>query len=163
MKGTIILSLILIVGLCILSNLLVCIRFQRWYTANVSLPQKYPFKRGTIHGLDYLRQFPHLRPQTGVYSRLLRLRSAATMAVHHFFQNRGFINVHTPIITSSDCEGAGELFEITVSFKNFHSPLKIFTKDKIFTSLLGQQRRKRCFFLLTPFLRCQANCMLRPS
>ncbi|CAI8051683.1 Probable asparagine--tRNA ligase, mitochondrial [Geodia barretti] len=78
-------------------------------------PKKYPFKRGKIHGVEYLRQFPHLRPQTGVFSRVLRLRSAATMAVHRFFQDRGFINFHTPIISSSDCEGAGELFEIRPS------------------------------------------------
>ena len=77
--------------------------------------QDYPFARGKIHGLEYVRKFPHLRAQTGVFSRVLRLRNSATMAIHNFFQGRGFIHVHTPVITSSDCEGAGELFEIRVS------------------------------------------------
>ena len=86
-----------------------------YYSFTFLILQEYPFKRGEVHGMEYLRRFPHLRPKTGVFSRLLRLRNAATMAVHRFFQDRGFVNVHTPIITSSDCEGAGELFEIRVS------------------------------------------------
>ena len=92
-----------------------CLGCILWLTILVVSVQDYPFARGKIHGLEYVRKFPHLRAQTGVFSRVLRLRNSATMAIHNFFQGRGFIHVHTPVITSSDCEGAGELFEIRVS------------------------------------------------
>ena len=77
--------------------------------------QEYPFKARKRHGLDYIRQFPHLRARTNSFSSLLRIRHTAAMAVHDFFQKENFIQVHTPILTSSDCEGAGDLFEVRVS------------------------------------------------
>lgn len=76
--------------------------------------QAYPFKSRKRHGPDYTRQFPHLRARTKVFSSLLRIRNTATMAIHQFLQERGFVQVHTPVITSCDCEGAGDLFRVTV-------------------------------------------------
>ncbi|XP_053725977.1 probable asparagine--tRNA ligase, mitochondrial [Synchiropus splendidus] len=75
-------------------------------------PVDFPFKIKERHGLPYLRQFPHLRCRTKVFSALLRLRSEASAAMHAFFRDNGFLQIHTPIITSNDCEGAGELFQV---------------------------------------------------
>ena len=75
-------------------------------------PEKYPLqKKG--HTLEFLREIGHLRPRTNTYGAVFRLRNILAHAIHEFFQSRGFIWVHTPIITSSDCEGAGELFTVT--------------------------------------------------
>jgi asparaginyl-tRNA synthetase len=75
-------------------------------------PEKYPLqKKG--HTLEFLREIGHLRPRTNTYGAVFRLRNILAAAVHDFFQSRGFVWVHTPIITSSDCEGAGELFSVT--------------------------------------------------
>lgn len=65
------------------------------------------------HSLEYLRTIAHLRPRTNTFSAVFRIRSLAAYAIHKFFQDRGFVYVHTPIITSSDAEGAGEMFRIT--------------------------------------------------
>lgn len=69
-----------------------------------------PKKRHTI---EYLREKMHLRPRTTLIGIVARLRSSLSIATHDFFQKRGFLYVHTPIITSSDCEGAGEMFQVT--------------------------------------------------
>jgi asparaginyl-tRNA synthetase len=75
-------------------------------------PEKYPLqKKG--HTLEFLREIAHLRPRTNTYGAVFRLRNVLADAIHEFFQKRGFIWVHTPIITASDCEGAGELFTVT--------------------------------------------------
>ncbi|MDH4232533.1 MAG: asparagine--tRNA ligase [Nitrospirota bacterium] len=75
-------------------------------------PEKYPLqKKG--HTLEFLREIGHLRPRTNTYGAVFRLRNILASAVHDFFQSRGFAWVHTPIITASDCEGAGELFSVT--------------------------------------------------
>ncbi len=65
------------------------------------------------HSFEFLRTIAHLRPRTNVYGAVFRVRSQLAHAVHLFFQERGFINVHTPIITANDCEGAGEMFRVT--------------------------------------------------
>ena len=65
------------------------------------------------HSAEFLRTIQHLRPRTNLFSAAFRVRSAAAYAIHEFFQQRGFIYVHTPIITGSDCEGAGEMFQVT--------------------------------------------------
>lgn len=62
---------------------------------------------------EYLRTIQHLRPRTNLFKAIFRVRSVAAYAIHEFFQNRGFLYVHTPIITASDCEGAGEMFTVT--------------------------------------------------
>lgn len=65
------------------------------------------------HSLEYLRTIAHLRPRSNTFSAVFRIRSIAAYAIHKFFQERGFVYVHTPIITGSDCEGAGEMFRVT--------------------------------------------------
>jgi asparaginyl-tRNA synthetase len=75
-------------------------------------PLTYPLqKKG--HTLEFLREIGHLRPRTNTLGAVFRVRNILAAAVHEFFQSRGFIWVHTPIITASDCEGAGELFTVT--------------------------------------------------
>ena len=65
------------------------------------------------HSFEYLRTIAHLRPRTNTFSAVFRVRSMIAYAIHQFFQERGFVYVHTPIITASDCEGAGEMFQVT--------------------------------------------------
>ena len=65
------------------------------------------------HSLEFLREIAHLRPRTNTFSAVFRVRSVVSQAIHEFFANEGFIYVHTPIITGSDCEGAGEMFQVT--------------------------------------------------
>ena len=72
----------------------------------------YPLQKKR-HSVEFLRTIQHLRPRTNLFSATFRVRSAAAYAVHEFFQSRGFVYVHTPIITGSDCEGAGEMFQVT--------------------------------------------------
>jgi asparaginyl-tRNA synthetase len=73
---------------------------------------KYPLqKKG--HSFEFLRSIAHLRPRTNTFGAVARLRNQISKSIHNFFQERGFLYVHTPIITASDCEGAGELFRVT--------------------------------------------------
>ena len=72
----------------------------------------YPLQKKR-HSVEFLRTIQHLRPRTNLFSATFRVRSVAAYAVHEFFQNRGFVYVHTPLITGSDCEGAGEMFQVT--------------------------------------------------
>ena len=72
----------------------------------------YPLQKKR-HSLEYLRTISHLRPRTNTFQALFRIRSMAAYAIHQFFQERGFVYVHTPLITASDCEGAGEMFQVT--------------------------------------------------
>ena len=65
------------------------------------------------HSVEFLLTNQHLRPRTNLFSATFRVRSVAAYAIHEFFQSRGFVYVHTPIITGSDCEGAGEMFQVT--------------------------------------------------
>ncbi len=77
----------------------------------VSSPD-YPLQKKR-HSVEYLRSIAHLRPRTNLFSAVFRVRSVAAAAIHEFFQQNGFVYVHTPIITGSDCEGAGEMFRVT--------------------------------------------------
>lgn len=72
----------------------------------------YPLQKKR-HSLEYLRTIAHLRPRTNTFSAVFRVRSLASYAIHKFFQEKGFVYVHTPIITGSDTEGAGEMFRVT--------------------------------------------------
>ena len=72
----------------------------------------YPLQKKR-HSLEYLRTIAHLRPRTNTFSAAFRIRSAAAYALHKFFQEQNFVYVHTPLITGSDCEGAGEMFHVT--------------------------------------------------
>ena len=72
----------------------------------------YPLQKKR-HSFEYLRTITHLRPRTNTFQAVFRVRSLTAYALHKFFQERGFVYVHTPIITGSDCEGAGEMFRVT--------------------------------------------------
>ena len=72
----------------------------------------YPLQKKR-HTLEYLREQAYLRPRTNLFSAVFRVRSEAAFAIHKFFNERGFVYVHTPLITASDCEGAGEMFRVT--------------------------------------------------
>ncbi|MBN1463479.1 MAG: asparagine--tRNA ligase [Paludibacteraceae bacterium] len=75
-------------------------------------PLTYPLqKKG--HSLEFLREIAHLRPRTNTFSAILRIRHAMAFAIHNYFNNHGFFYLHTPIITASDCEGAGQMFQVT--------------------------------------------------
>ncbi|MDE6463746.1 MAG: asparagine--tRNA ligase, partial [Muribaculaceae bacterium] len=75
-------------------------------------PNEYPLqKKG--HTLEFLREKAHLRPRTATFGAILRIRSALAFAIHKFFQERGFFYLNTPLITASDCEGAGAMFQVT--------------------------------------------------
>jgi asparaginyl-tRNA synthetase len=91
---------------------------QKWEMQAVSLKllggvaEDYPLqKKG--HSQEFLRSIAHLRPRTNLYGAVFRTRSRMAYAIHRFFQERDFVYVHTPIITASDCEGAGEMFRVT--------------------------------------------------
>lgn len=73
---------------------------------------EYPLQKKR-HSFEYLRTIAHLRPRTNTFQAVFRIRSLAAYAIHKFFQERDFVYVHTPIITGSDCEGAGEMFRVT--------------------------------------------------
>ncbi len=75
-------------------------------------PVDYPLQKKR-HSLEFLRTIQHLRPRTNTFQATYRVRHVVAQAIHRFFDERGFLYVHTPIITSSDCEGAGELFRVT--------------------------------------------------
>ena len=72
----------------------------------------YPLQKKR-HSFEYLRTIAHLRPRTNTFAAVFRVRSMIAYAIHQFFQERGFVYVHTPIVTGSDCEGAGEMFRVT--------------------------------------------------
>jgi asparaginyl-tRNA synthetase len=74
--------------------------------------EDYPLQKKR-HGFEFLRTIAHLRPRTNAFGAVFRIRNAAAFAIHKFFQDRGFLYVHTPIITGSDAEGAGEMFRVT--------------------------------------------------
>ena len=74
--------------------------------------ENYPLQKKR-HSFEFLREIAHLRPRTNTFGAIARVRNALSAAIHRFFQDRGFVYVHTPIITTSDCEGAGEMFQVT--------------------------------------------------
>jgi len=94
-------------------------------------PDIYPLQKKR-HSFEFLRSIAHLRPRTNTFGAVARVRNAMAHAIHTFFQERGFIYLHTPIITGSDCEGAGEMFKVT-TFDLNRAPEKEgnidFTKD----------------------------------
>ncbi|HEX9872871.1 MAG TPA: asparagine--tRNA ligase [Deferrimonas sp.] len=99
---------------------------------------EYPLQKKR-HTLEYLRSIAHLRPRSNTFGAVFRLRSALSFAVHRFFQERGFLCVHTPIITASDCEGAGEMFRVT-TLDPQHPPLEnggVLWKEDFFAEKTG--------------------------
>ena len=91
---------------------------QRWEVQAAELvvlgpvDTAYPLQKKR-HGPEFLREIAHLRPRTNLFGAMFRVRSRLAFAIHRFFQERGFVCVHTPIITTNDCEGAGEMFRVT--------------------------------------------------
>ena len=77
-------------------------------------PQDYPLQK-KYHSMEFLRTIPQLRVRTNTFNAMLRVRSKLSFAIHRFFQESGFCYIHTPIITGSDCEGAGEIFRVTTT------------------------------------------------
>ena len=75
-------------------------------------PEEYPIQPKR-HSFEFLREVAHLRPRTNTFSSIFRIRHSIIFAIHKFFNDKGFYNIHTPIITSSDAEGAGEMFKVT--------------------------------------------------
>ncbi|MDG1849371.1 MAG: OB-fold nucleic acid binding domain-containing protein, partial [Flavobacteriales bacterium] len=84
-------------------------------------PDDYPLQPKK-HSLEFLRENAHLRFRTNTFGAIFRIRHAMTFAIHNFFNERGFSNVHTPIITGSDCEGAGEMFAVS-TLNKVNTPL----------------------------------------
>ncbi|HAI84322.1 MAG TPA: asparagine--tRNA ligase, partial [Chitinophagaceae bacterium] len=83
--------------------------------------EKYPLQPKK-HSLEFLREKAHLRFRTNTFSAVFRVRNAVAFAIHQFFQERGFVYLHTPIITASDAEGAGEMFRVTTLPLNGTAP-----------------------------------------
>jgi asparaginyl-tRNA synthetase len=81
----------------------------------------YPLQKKR-HSFEYLRSIAHLRPRANTFGAVFRMRSALSFAVHQFFHERGFLYVHTPVITTNDCEGAGEMFRVT-TLNATHPPI----------------------------------------
>ena len=75
-------------------------------------PTDYPLQKKR-HSFEYLRTIAHLRPRTNTFNAVFRIRSIAAFAIHQYFQERGYVYVHTPIITCADCEGSAEMFKLT--------------------------------------------------
>ena len=95
-------------------------------------PEKYPIQPKK-HSFEFLREVGHLRPRTNTFSSIFRLRHAIIFSIHKFFNDRGFSNIHTPIITSSDAEGAGEMFKVTSLDLNNMDKKPIDFKDDFFS------------------------------
>ncbi|XP_017177741.1 asparaginyl-tRNA synthetase isoform X1 [Mus musculus] len=97
----------------------------------------FPIKYKERHPLEYLRQYPHLRCRTNALGSILRVRSEATAAIHSYFKDNGFVHIHTPVLTSNDCEGAGELFQVEPSSK-IKGPKESFFDVPAFLTVSGQ-------------------------
>ncbi len=95
-------------------------------------PADYPLQKKR-HTLEYLRTMPHLRVRTNTFNAVLRVRSVVSAAVHEFFQARRFTYIHTPLITASDCEGAGEMFKVTtIGYSNDYKSEEEYNADDFF-------------------------------
>lgn len=84
---------------------------------------KYPLGGKKRHTNEFLREIAHLRPRTNLIGAMTRVRNNLAYATHQFFQQRGFLYIHTPIITASDCEGAGQMFQVTTVLPEPHAPI----------------------------------------
>lgn len=110
---------------------------------------EYPLQKKK-HSLEFLREIAYLRPRTNLFNAVFRVRSKLAFLLHEFFENKGFVHVHTPLLTSSDCEGGSELFKVTTQdiyneVKNFNPEDELFGK-KIYLSPTGQLEGEACAF-----------------
>ena len=95
-------------------------------------PADYPLQKKR-HTLEYLRTIPHLRVRTNTFNAVFRVRSVVSAAIHEFFQSRHFTYIHTPLITASDCEGAGEMFKVTtIGYSNEYKSEEEYNADDFF-------------------------------
>ncbi len=95
-------------------------------------PPEYPLQKKR-HTLEYLRTIPHLRVRTNTFNAVFRVRSVVSAAVHEYFQSRRYVYVHTPLITASDCEGAGEMFKVTtIGYSNEYKNEEEYNADDFF-------------------------------
>ena len=95
-------------------------------------PPDYPLQKKR-HTLEYLRTIPHLRVRTNTFNAVFRVRSVVSACIHEFFQSRGFVYVHTPLITASDCEDAGEMFKVTtIGYSNDYKSEEEYYADDFF-------------------------------
>jgi len=95
-------------------------------------PPEYPLQKKR-HTLEYLRTIPHLRVRTNTFNAVFRVRSVVSAAVHEFFQARRYVYIHTPLITASDCEGAGEMFKVTtIGYSNDYKSEEEYNADDFF-------------------------------
>ena len=95
-------------------------------------PPEYPLQKKR-HTLEYLRTIPHLRVRTNTFNAVFRVRSVVSSAIHEFFQSKRFVYVHTPLITASDCEGAGEMFKVTtIGYSNDYKSEEDYNADDFF-------------------------------
>lgn len=99
-------------------------------------PARYPLQKKR-HSFEFLRTIAHLRPRTNTQGAVLRVRSALAFATHLFFHQRGFLYIHTPLITGSDCEGGGEMFRVTTLEKQ-DDPAKDFFGKPTYLTVSGQ-------------------------
>lgn len=110
------------------------------------LKDVYPFAPRKSYDADYVREFLHLRPRTKRFGSLLRLRDAAETAIADHLRNNDYIKIHTPILTSNDCEGAGEVFSvkpdstkvINSMIKEGQPPEEVYFNTKAFLTVSGQ-------------------------
>ena len=109
-----------------------CLEVVGW----VENPETYPIQP-KHHTLEYLREVAHLRPRTNIIGAVMRVRHCLARAIHNFFHERGFLWIHTPIITSIDCEGAGELFHVNTGECAAQSD-KSFFGQETFLTVSGQ-------------------------
>ena len=114
---------------------------QLFVIGAVEDPENYPISKKQ-HSFEYLRTMAHLRPRTNTFGAITRVRHAISHAVHEYFHNNGFFWVNTPIITSSDCEGAGELFKVstldTLNRESATNPEDDFFGTSTFLTVSGQ-------------------------
>ncbi len=95
-------------------------------------PQEYPLQKKR-HTLEYLRTIPHLRVRTNTFNAVFRVRSVVSASIHEFFQANRFTYIHTPLITASDCEGAGEMFKVTtIGYSNDYKSEEEYYADDFF-------------------------------
>ncbi len=95
-------------------------------------PPEYPLQKKR-HTLEYLRTIPHLRVRTNTFNAVLRVRSVVSACIHEYFQDRHFTYIHTPLITASDCEGAGEMFKVTtIGYSNDYKTEEDYNADDFF-------------------------------
>ncbi len=100
-------------------------------------PPEYPLQKKR-HTLEYLRSMPHLRVRTNTFNAVFRVRSVVSNAIHTYFQSHNYVYVHTPLITSSDCEGAGEMFKVTtIGYSDKYQDADAYYADDFFGQRAG--------------------------